>query len=83
MKRGLGMFLLAALLCVSAGEAFAEGGQIDGTVWKQLDVNNKSLFCAGYFLGIQVFSKFAPSSCSTFASGAKQFVVHDAFEITV
>ena len=69
MKRGLGMFLLAALLCVSAGEAFAQGGQIDGTVWKQLDANNKSLFAAGYFLGIQVFSKFAPSSCSTCEQG--------------
>lgn len=65
MKRGLGMFLLAALLCVPVGEVLAQGGQIDGTVWKQLDVNNKSLFAAGYFLGIQVFSKFAPSSCST------------------
>jgi hypothetical protein len=69
MKRGLGVFLLAALLCVPAGEALAQGGQIDGTVWKQLDINNKSLFTAGYFLGIQVFSKFAPSSCGTCEQG--------------
>lgn len=65
MKRGLGAVLLAAFLLVPAADGYAQGGQIDGTVWKQLDINNKSLFTAGYFLGIQVFSKYAPSSCST------------------
>ena len=65
MKRVATGIVLVALLLLCAGSLRAEGGQIDGTVWKQLDINNKSLFAAGYFLGIQVFSKYAPSSCSS------------------
>jgi len=65
MKRYVCAGLLAAFLSVFAGSVLAQDAKsVDGTVWKQLDANNKALFTLGYFTGIQVFAKFAPGSCS-------------------
>jgi hypothetical protein len=65
MKRCVCVGLLAAFLTVFAGGVTAqEAKSVDGTVWKQLDANNKALFTLGYFTGIQVFAKYAPGSCS-------------------
>ena len=65
MKRGVMVVLLSAFLLIPAGSLFAQGGKgVDGTVWKQLDANNKALFTLGYFTGIQIFAKYAPGSCS-------------------
>jgi hypothetical protein len=65
MKRGV-VILLSAILLIPAGNLLAQGSKgVDGTVWKQLDANNKALFTLGYFTGIQIFSKYAPGSCST------------------
>jgi hypothetical protein len=66
MKRCVCVGLLAAFLILFAGGVLAqEAKSVDGTVWKQLDANNKALFTLGYFTGIQVFAKYAPGSCST------------------
>jgi len=64
MKRGAAI-LLSAILLIPTGGVLAQGSKgVDGTVWKQLDANNKALFTLGYFTGIQIFSKYAPGSCS-------------------
>jgi hypothetical protein len=59
------VFLLSAFLLIPAGGLRAEGKGVDGTVWKQLDANNKALFTLGYFTGIQIFAKYAPGVCSS------------------
>ena len=66
MKRVVVAVLLSALLLVPAGVSRAQGGKgVDGTVWKQLDANNKALFTLGYFTGIQIFAKYAPGACTS------------------
>ena len=57
MKRGLLAVLMGLLLLSGVGDARAQGsGGLDGTKWKQLDINNKALFTWGYFTGIQIFA---------------------------
>ena len=64
MKRGAAI-LFSAILLIPTGSLLAQGSKgVDGTVWKQLDANNKALFTLGYFTGIQIFAKYAPGSCS-------------------
>ncbi len=65
MRRGAAI-LFSAILLFPMGGLFAQGSKgVDGTVWKQLDANNKALFTLGYFTGIQIFAKYAPGSCSS------------------
>ena len=69
MKRGLLAVRMGLLLLAGVGDARAQGGGgLDGTKWKQLDINNKALFTWGYFTGIQIFAKFAPGPCQSCAS---------------
>lgn len=64
MKRGA-VVLLSVIVLISGGSIFAQGSKgVDGTVWKQLDANNKALFTLGYFTGIQIFAKYAPGACT-------------------
>jgi len=66
MKRGIAVIFLSAFLLIPAGGLRAESGKgVDGTVWKQLDANNKALFTLGYFTGIQIFAKYAPGACTS------------------
>ncbi|PYQ11492.1 MAG: hypothetical protein DMH00_08015 [Acidobacteria bacterium] len=65
MKRSVWVILLATFLMLPSGRPFADESKgVDGTVWKQLNADNKALFTLGYFTGIQIFAKYAPGSCS-------------------